>query len=202
MKVSTDVFSADKGHQSGALIEVFTKPGTNRFHGTLSEFYTGSALTARTEFQAVVPRYLRNDFGGSQPNLPPPLVRDWALGIQRGIGKSVVIEADYFGTSSTHLYFQTDANRFAGDLVENKGGLARLNPSFGAVLYGQSIGVANAEVAAFAISKRFSRGWSAHAIYNYGKSLDYTSGNDNGVGRMATVVSTAASFITSWPKES
>jgi hypothetical protein len=29
MKISADVFSADKGHQSGALIEVFTKPGTN-----------------------------------------------------------------------------------------------------------------------------------------------------------------------------
>jgi hypothetical protein len=29
MKVSTDSFSADKGRQSGALIEVFTKAGTN-----------------------------------------------------------------------------------------------------------------------------------------------------------------------------
>jgi hypothetical protein len=63
--VSTDIFSADKGRQSGALIEVFTKPGTNRFHGTVSEFYTGSRLTARTEFQTKVPRYLRNDFGGA-----------------------------------------------------------------------------------------------------------------------------------------
>jgi hypothetical protein len=57
MKVSTDVFSADKGHQSCALIEVFTKPGANQFHGTASEFYTGSALTAKTEF-APEPRYL------------------------------------------------------------------------------------------------------------------------------------------------
>ena len=63
MKISADVFSADKGHQSGALIEIFTKPGTNKFHGTLSEFYTSSTVTARTEFQTKVPRFVRNDFG-------------------------------------------------------------------------------------------------------------------------------------------
>jgi hypothetical protein len=126
--------------------------------------------------------------GGLQSNLVPPLVQDWAFGIQRSIGKSVVVEADYFGTASTHLYFQTDSNRFAGDLIVNNGSLARLNSSFGAVIYGQSIGISNADVASFAISKRFSRGWSVHAIYNYGKSLDYTSSNDNGVGGAENVI--------------
>jgi hypothetical protein len=42
-------------------------------------------------------------------------------------------------------------------------------------------------VGAFAISKRFSRGWSVHAIYNFGKALDYTSSNDNGVGGAESV---------------
>ena len=126
--------------------------------------------------------------GGIQPNLVPPMVQDWSIGFQRSIGKSIVVEGDYFGTSSTHLYFQTDSNRFAGDLIVNKGNLARLNPSFGSVIYGQSIGIANAEVTSFAISKRFSRGWSVHAIYNYGKALDYTSSNDNGVGGAENVI--------------
>ena len=126
--------------------------------------------------------------GGLQPNLVPPLVQDWSVGIQRSLGSSIVLEADYFGTSSRHLYFQTDSNRFAGDLIQNNGSLARLNSSFGSVVYGQSIGIANAEVAAFAISKRFSRGWSVHAIYNIGKSLDYTSSNDNGVGGAENVI--------------
>lgn len=126
--------------------------------------------------------------GGLQAKLSPPLVQNWSIGVQRSIGNSIVVEADYFGTSSTHLYFQTDANRYAGDLIVNNGNLARLNPSFGAVVYGQDIGIANAEVAAFAISKRFSRGWSVHAIYNYGKALDYTSSNDNGVGGAENVI--------------
>jgi Carboxypeptidase regulatory-like domain len=126
--------------------------------------------------------------GGPQPNTVPPLVQDWALSIQRSVGRSIVIEADYFGTNSRHLLFQTDSNRFAGDLVQNNGNLERLNPSFGAVIYGQSIGVANGEVGSLAISKRFSRSWSAHAIYNYGKSLDYTSSNDNGVNGAENVI--------------
>jgi hypothetical protein len=126
--------------------------------------------------------------GGLQPNLVPPEVQDWSVSIQRSIGSSVVIEADYFGTSSTHLYFQTDSNRYAGDLIQHDGSLSRLNSSFGAVVYGQSIGKANAEVGSLAISKRFSRGWSVHAIYNYGKALDYTSSNDNGVGGAENVI--------------
>ena len=66
MKVSTDVFSADKGHQSArVLIEVFTKPGSNQFSwDTHRSFIPAPAPTAKTEF-APVPRYLRNDFGGS-----------------------------------------------------------------------------------------------------------------------------------------
>jgi hypothetical protein len=126
--------------------------------------------------------------GGLQPNLVPPQVQDWSVGIQRSIGNSIVIEADYFGTASRHLYFQTDSNRYAGDLVQHNGTLDRLDSSFGAVIYGQSIGISNAETAAFAISKRFSRGWSVHAIYNYGKSLDYTSSNDNGVSGAENVI--------------
>jgi hypothetical protein len=118
---------------------------------------------------------------GVQPDLRPPMVQDWAVSVQRSIGKSVMIEADYFGSASRDLYFHTDVNRFAGDLIQNKGILNRLNQSFASTIYGQSIGIANANVGSFSITKRFSRGWSVHAIYDYGKSLDYTSSNDNGV---------------------
>ena len=65
MKVSASTFSAEKGRQSGALIEIFTKSGTNQFHGSLSEMHTDNALMARTEFQTLVPHSVRNDFGGT-----------------------------------------------------------------------------------------------------------------------------------------
>ena len=42
--------------------------------------------------------------------------------------------------------------------------------------------MANSNLAAFSVSKHFTKGWTAHAIYTYGKSLDYTSSNDNDNG--------------------
>ena len=59
IRVSANSFSAEKGRNSGALIEVFTKSGTNQFHGTLSEFHTDNALSARTIFQSAGGRILR-----------------------------------------------------------------------------------------------------------------------------------------------
>jgi hypothetical protein len=93
-----------------------------------------------------------------------------------------VMELDYFGTASRNLYLQTDVNRFAGDEIINQGNQARLNQSFGTVEYGRSIGIANSNVGAFGLSRHFSKGWTAHAIYTWGKALDLTSNNDNGVG--------------------
>jgi hypothetical protein len=108
-------------------------------------------------------------------------VHSWALGVQHKIA-GFVVEADYFGTAARDLYLQTDVNRFAGDEITNKGNQARLNQSFGSIAYGRSLGISNTNVGAFSISRHFSRGWTAHAIYTYGKSLDFTSNNDNGVG--------------------
>lgn len=65
VKITASTFSAEKGRQSGALIELFTKSGTNAFHGTLSEMHTDAAITAHTEFQSKTPHSLRNDFGGT-----------------------------------------------------------------------------------------------------------------------------------------
>ena len=57
--------------------------------------------------------------GGIDPNLKPPLVHSWALGIQHRIA-GYMFEATYMGTASRDLYIQTDVNRFAGDLILNQ----------------------------------------------------------------------------------
>ncbi len=119
--------------------------------------------------------------GGIDPNLKPPLVHSWALGVQQRIS-GFMIEATYMGTASRDLYIQTDVNRFAGDMIINQGYQTRLNPTFGAITYGRSVGLANSDLGAFSISKHFTHGWTGHAIYTYGKSLDYTSSNDNDNG--------------------
>jgi len=117
---------------------------------------------------------------GIDPKLNIPIVHSWALGVQQKIA-GFAVEADYFGTAGRDLFLQTDVNRFAGDEIVNNGNLNLLNSSFESVTYGRSIGISNTEEAAFGISRHFSRGWTVHAIYTFGKSLDLTSNNDNGV---------------------
>ena len=73
VRVAAATFSADKGRTSGAMIEVYTKSGTNKFHGTLSEFHTNNGLASRTVFQTAIPVFRRNEFGGT---LGGPLIKD------------------------------------------------------------------------------------------------------------------------------
>jgi hypothetical protein len=122
----------------------------------------------------------RISVGGVDPKLQPPIVHSWALGVQHEIA-GFVVETDYFGTAGRNLFLQTDVNRFAGDEILNGGNTNLLNSSFGSVTYGRSLGISNTAEGAFGLSRHFSRGWTAHAVYTFGKSLDLTSNNDNGV---------------------
>src|ERR1700730_8364618 len=74
VRISGATIDAAKGRYSGAYVQVFTKPGTNELHGSLSEFHTDNKLTARTEFQfcppgstgcRAIPAFRRNEFGGT-----------------------------------------------------------------------------------------------------------------------------------------
>src|SRR5712664_2243001 len=74
VRIAGAMFDASKGRYSGAYVQVFTKPGTNEVHGTLSEYHTDNALTARTIFQFCpagntacrpIRAFRRNEFGGT-----------------------------------------------------------------------------------------------------------------------------------------
>jgi hypothetical protein len=122
----------------------------------------------------------RTTVAGIDPNLAPPMVHSWALGLQRAIG-GFMIEGNYLGTASRKLYIQTDVNRYDGDMILNNGTQMRLNQSFAGVIYGRNVGIANTDFGTIGVSRRFAHRWTAHATYSYGKSLDYISSNDNGV---------------------
>lgn len=71
-EVSIKVFESDAtyGHSGGAVANQITKSGTNRFHGTLSEFHQDSALNAYPYFakrsRGFKPSVSRqNQFGGT-----------------------------------------------------------------------------------------------------------------------------------------
>src|SRR3954452_18058600 len=49
-KIQTNLYSADIGRSSGAVVDVITKSGSNQFHGSVFEFLRNSAMDARNFF--------------------------------------------------------------------------------------------------------------------------------------------------------
>src|SRR5215472_18188864 len=67
-RVITDTFNAEYGRNTGAIIDVVTRSGSNGFHGDAYEFGRYNALGARSFFNnRPDPQdpYVRNQFGGS-----------------------------------------------------------------------------------------------------------------------------------------
>ncbi len=64
-KVTSGVAAAEYG-QAGTQVSVVTRSGTNRFHGSLFEYYRGNAWQARDPFNTMQQQpFRRNQFGGS-----------------------------------------------------------------------------------------------------------------------------------------
>ena len=64
-RVLTNTFDAEYGRNSGAVINVVTKSGTNEFHGNAFEFFRNSVLNAQGYFNVVKPQFQQNQFGGT-----------------------------------------------------------------------------------------------------------------------------------------
>jgi hypothetical protein len=117
VKVTTADFSADKGRFSGGTVQVFSKPGTNTFHGTLSEYHQNNKLTARTRFQTSLPVSRRNEFGGT---LGGPVVRNrtfffgslFALRSSVGTGGLSTVETPEFRQFITSNFPKSIATEF------------------------------------------------------------------------------------------
>ena len=68
-------FGAEYGRNSGSVVNIITKSGTNRLHGSAFEFHRNSALDARNYFNTVGKQthFVNNNFGGA---LGGPIVHD------------------------------------------------------------------------------------------------------------------------------
>jgi hypothetical protein len=66
-RVITNSFDAEYGRNSGAVVNVVTKSGTNEFHGSAYEFFRNDVLNAHGyTFQATPrPPFKQNQFGGT-----------------------------------------------------------------------------------------------------------------------------------------
>src|SRR6266436_3284907 len=64
-RVLTNTFDAEYGRNSGAVVNVVTKSGSNDFHGNLYEFFRNKGLNARGFFDSQKLDYLQNQFGAT-----------------------------------------------------------------------------------------------------------------------------------------
>ncbi|MGB2641418.1 MAG: carboxypeptidase regulatory-like domain-containing protein, partial [Candidatus Acidiferrum sp.] len=66
-RVISNSFDAEYGRNSGAIVNVVTKSGTNNIHGSVYEFFRNDVLNAHpfTFFQAPKPEFRQNQFGGT-----------------------------------------------------------------------------------------------------------------------------------------
>lgn len=94
-KIQNSLYSADIGRNSGAVIDVVTKSGTNQLHGSLFEYIRNSAVDARTYFNKAgkpFPSFRFNQFGGS-------------------VGGPVVLPKIYNGKSKTFFFADYEGYR-------------------------------------------------------------------------------------------
>jgi hypothetical protein len=94
-KIQTNLYSADVGRNSGAVIDVVSKSGTNQLHGSLFEFLRNSDVDARTYFNAAgtsFPTFRLNQFGGS-------------------FGGPVVVPKVYHGKDKTFFFVDYEGSR-------------------------------------------------------------------------------------------
>ena len=72
-RVLTNTFDAEFGRNSGAVVNVVTKSGTNAFHGAVYEFLRNNVLNARGFFDTAKPDFKQNQFGST---LGGPILKD------------------------------------------------------------------------------------------------------------------------------
>ena len=102
-KVDNSTFSAEYGRNSGAIVNIATRSGTNEYHGEAFEFLRNEALDARNFFdfsRTEPPPFKRNQFGfniGGPIHLP-----------RFGEGGSIL---SYNGTNRTFFFFSYEGLR-------------------------------------------------------------------------------------------
>jgi hypothetical protein len=72
-RVLTNTFDAEYGRNSGSVVNVVTKTGTNGLHGDVYEFFRNKVLNARNYFEETRPQFQQNQFGGT---LGGPIKKD------------------------------------------------------------------------------------------------------------------------------
>jgi hypothetical protein len=115
------------------------------------------------------------------PSLQNTYTESLFFGIQQSLTSTLTVEANYVGNFGRHVYSKYNVNRFPGDLVANNGVLKRLNPSFGAIDYGQANMTAAYNGGNFSLRQRYSHGLLFQAAYTFGHAINQADGFGGGL---------------------
>jgi len=106
------------------------------------------------------------------PTIDPMYLDNWFAGVQRVVGKNLVLEGDYIGSRGSNMYVRYDVNRFNGDLLDGR--FDGILPGVSQLLYGQAIDKSHYNgVTAAARLNRADLQFGA--AYTLGKAIDYSS---------------------------
>src|SRR5437660_6047189 len=109
-RVITNTFDAEYGRNSGAVVNVVTKSGTNQFHGNVYEYFRNKVLNARGYFDSIKPDEKQNQFGVT---FGGPIKKDRTFFFASYEGRRIIQ-----GISSDTVTVPTDAERlgdFSGE---------------------------------------------------------------------------------------
>jgi outer membrane receptor protein involved in Fe transport len=90
-RILTNTFDAEYGRNSGSVVNLVTKSGTNQLHGNVYDFLRNKVLNSRGYFDTSKPAFVMNQFGGT---LGGPIKKDRTFffasyeGLRRSQGKS------------------------------------------------------------------------------------------------------------------
>jgi hypothetical protein len=120
-------FAAEYGRNSGSVVNIITRSGTNKFHGSAFEFLRNSALDARNYFNTE-PRkseFQNNQFGGS---LGGPIVKDKTFFFLAYEGQRENVGSDFT------LFVPTAAEIATAQQFALQSGITTINPALTKIL--------------------------------------------------------------------
>jgi hypothetical protein len=203
-KVQTNLFAADTGRDSGAIVDVVTKSGTNSIHGSAFEFLQNSDMDARSFFNKVgspYPPFRYNQFGFS-------------------LGGPIYIPHVYNGKNKTFFFFDYEGYR-KGSLSTSvftvptaamrAGNFAGINPIFDPLTTqptgntytrtefpGDQIPVSRFDPIAMKMVNAYPLPTVAGITNNYPANLLQTQSWNQGDVRVDEQISSSDSFFARW----
>jgi hypothetical protein len=132
-RVISNTFDAEYGRNSGAVVNVITKSGTNQFHGDVYEYFRNTVLNAQGYFNTVKPQENQNQFGGT---FGGPLKKDRTFfftsyegrRVRQGVSGATVFvptSAERTGNFSNDAAFSGSiTDQFTADALNGRAGCA------------------------------------------------------------------------------